>query len=304
MGTACRARAAKQGWDLDLLGPDAPSVTILVPSFQESRRVIIETVLSAALATYRNKRIVVLVDDPPEAAEALSETLGAIEVVRGWLREGQTLRDAALAPGTDRAGFARTYLELADWVDRIAKQIRADSNLSFAHVDRFVIERVLNNRAEAYRLSARRLLDGPEPDHNRIRNDLVCIATGEIESFQRKRFANLAHAPNKAMNLNAYLGLMGKSWDIQTRMGRDYLVEVPAGTPADLVISPSTYVLTLDADSVIVPDYILTLVSVLERTPSAAVAQTPYLTFPGGTSPVERIAGATTDIQYLSLIHI
>lgn len=298
-GTARRAQVTKQGWDPALLGPDAPSVTILVPSFQESRRVVIETVLSAALATYRNKRIVVLVDDPPEATESLSETLGAIEVVRAWLREGQAIRDAALAKGTDRAGFADAYFQLAEWVDRVAEQIKADGDASFAHVDQFFIERVLSNCAAEYRLSARRLLDEPEPDLIRMRNTLACLATGEIESFQRKCFANLAHAPNKAMNLNAYLGLMGKSWDIQTCMGKDYLVEVPAGTPADLVIAPSTYVLTLDADSVIVPDYILTLVSVLERTPSAAVAQTPYLTFPGGTSPVERIAGATTDIQYL-----
>lgn len=298
-GTARRAQSAKPGWDPDLLGPDAPSVTILIPSFQESRRVVIETVLSAALAIYRNKRIVVLVDDPPEATESLSETLGAIAVVRGWLREGQAIRDAALAKANDRAEFARTYRDLADWVDRMSAQIKADNDPSFAHVDRFVIEQVLNNCAADYRLSARRLLDGPEPNLNRVRDALACLATGGIESFQRKSFANLAHAPNKAMNLNAYLGLMGKSWDIQKRMSRDYLVEVPAGTPADLVIAPSTYVLTLDADSVILPDYILTLVGVLERTPSAAVAQTPYLTFPGGTSPVERIAGATTDIQYL-----
>jgi hypothetical protein len=33
-----------------------------------------------------------------------------------------------------------------------------------------------------------------------------------LTSFERKRFANLSHEPNKAMNLNTYIGLLGKRY--------------------------------------------------------------------------------------------
>ncbi len=296
-GTAQRARSVAQGWDTGLLKANAPEVTVLIPSFQESRRVVIGTALSAALATYRNKRIVVLVDDPPDAVEALSETLQAIETVRDWLREASTIRDAALAKG-DRLSIALAYADLAEWVDATARALQSESDPSFAHVDDFMVERVLNVLSSRYRNAARCLIEDRSADVDLLRDALCCIATGDIQSFQRKSYANLTHAPNKAMNLNAYLGLMGKGWKASKEQGRTFLIDAPAGTE-DFLVDESTYVLTLDADSVILPDYILALVSVLEQTPSAAVAQTPYLSFPGGLSPVERIAGATTDIQHL-----
>ncbi|EMO24642.1 glycosyltransferase family group 2 [Leptospira interrogans serovar Bataviae str. HAI135] len=60
------------------------------------------------------------------------------------------------------------------------------------------------------------------------------------------------------------------------------------------------FLITLDADSVLLPDYILKLSYVME-TPGnerIAVAQTPYSSFPGASNVLEKIAGATTDIQY------
>ena len=32
----------------------------------------------------------------------------------------------------------------------------------------------------------------------------------EFDVFERKQYCNLSHEPNKAMNLNSFLGLMGK----------------------------------------------------------------------------------------------
>ncbi|MFL5332035.1 MAG: glycosyltransferase family 2 protein, partial [Geminicoccaceae bacterium] len=63
----------------------------------------------------------------------------------------------------------------------------------------------------------------------------------------------------------------------------------------------SPYLLTLDADSVLLPEYTERLVGVMEQpgNESLAVLQTPYATFPGATAPVERVAGATTDVQLL-----
>src|SRR5436190_1988563 len=40
---------------------------------------------------------------------------------------------------------------------------------------------------------------------------LVSLFDVSVSSFERKRYANLSHAPNKAMNLTSYIGLMGRS---------------------------------------------------------------------------------------------
>ncbi|MBZ4691090.1 MAG: hypothetical protein JG765_2341 [Cereibacter sp.] len=281
-----------------LMGDTAPSVTVLIPSYQESRRVLIETVLSAALATWRNKRIVVLVDDPPNRPGPLAESLGAIADVRAWVAEAEAIRTAALAGPATATAYAGAHDRLAAWLHDVARRLEAEADPSFAHVDGFVIDRIVLALAARHRAEAWRLRSEQGIDLGQARDRLAATVSGEIVSFQRKRFANLSHAANKAMNLNAYLGLMGGDWRIADAADGAHLL--PAGDgPADLSVPMTDYVLTLDADSVIVSDYILTLVGILEAAPGAAVAQTPYLTFPNGVTPVERIAGATTDIQYL-----
>jgi cellulose synthase/poly-beta-1,6-N-acetylglucosamine synthase-like glycosyltransferase len=61
------------------------------------------------------------------------------------------------------------------------------------------------------------------------------------------------------------------------------------------------YVVTLDADSVLLPEYCLRLVHLLEQHEyqDMAIAQTPYSAFPGSATRLERIAGATTDLQHI-----
>ena len=49
---------------------------------------------------------------------------------------------------------------------------------------------------------------------------LVWTFRAELTSFERKRYVSLSHEPNKAMNLNSYIGLMGGSYGIR---------ETPAG---------------------------------------------------------------------------
>ena len=93
---------------------------------------------------------------------------------------------------------------------------------------------------------------------------LTWIFGARVTSFQRKRFVSLSHEPNKAMNLNSYIGLMGGSY-------RD--VPVPGGGLAllrtdsdpDLKIADPDYVLTLDADSLLLPEYCLRIVGLLEQ---------------------------------------
>ena len=102
------------------------------------------------------------------------------------------------------------------------------------------------------------------------------------------------------MNLNSYLGLMGDSYCIVSSPGGRVLVSAADRTP-DLVIPDSDYVLTLDADSILLPEYCLRLVHFLEQPENGdvAVAQTPYSAYRSAKSKIERIAGATTDIQHI-----
>ncbi len=58
---------------------------------------------------------------------------------------------------------------------------------------------------------------------------------------------------------------------------------------------------TLDADSLLVPGYIPRLLALMEAPGNerVAVAQTPYSAIPDAPTATERVAGATTDVQYL-----
>ena len=120
-----------------------------------------------------------------------------------------------------------------------------------------------------------------------------------IDIFERKRFANLSHAPNKAMNLNSYIGLIGRTFRISKGVdGVSLLLETPA-TEAEVTVPEADYIITIDADSIILPDYVHKLVSIMEADRGIAIAQTPYSAYPNPPTVLERVAGATTDIQYL-----
>src|SRR6185295_5070755 len=47
----------------------APTLTVLVPSYKEDPEVVRRTLLSAALQQYPEKRVVLLIDDPPDPAQ-------------------------------------------------------------------------------------------------------------------------------------------------------------------------------------------------------------------------------------------
>jgi cellulose synthase/poly-beta-1,6-N-acetylglucosamine synthase-like glycosyltransferase len=61
---------------LSIHDKDPPSLTVLVPSYKEEERVVSRALLSASLAEYPNKRIVLLIDDAPDpATDADAEAL-------------------------------------------------------------------------------------------------------------------------------------------------------------------------------------------------------------------------------------
>jgi len=128
---------------------------------------------------------------------------------------------------------------------------------------------------------------------------LAALFRVELSSFQRKRYVNLSHEPNKAMNLNTYIGLLGRSYRDRQCNGL-HLEQAPHGA-GTLDIPAADYLITLDADSLLMPGYALVLTHIMEQPANEriAVAQTPYSAVPNASSMLERIAGATTDIQYM-----
>jgi hypothetical protein len=107
------------------------------------------------------------------------------------------------------------------------------------------------------------------------------------------------------MNLNAYISLMGHTWNKETTADGVVLRKAAAdaaAAPGDVLeVRDTTYLLTLDADSLLLRDYCLRLVYFLESAGNerVAVTQTPYSSFRGAPTRIERIAGATTDLQHI-----
>lgn len=296
---------------------EAPQISILIPSYKEQIPVIMQTVLSAALSEHPNRRITLLLDDPPtrnaadlaglEAARALVSELDDL-----FRRASRQLRKAAddfnvrrwddLSLEKERAVLAELYIEAADFVNRVGLLYAERSQPVFAHADDVFAREVIHHLDTEYRRRAAALRNSADFDLERIRAEyrrLVSLFDVPIDSFERKQFGNLSHAPNKAMNLNSYIGLIGRAFRVSKGSdGMSVLNECPE-SEADLIVPAADYVLTIDADSIILPDYIGKLVSIMQANSAIAIAQTPYSAYPNPPSRLERVAGATTDIQYL-----
>jgi cellulose synthase/poly-beta-1,6-N-acetylglucosamine synthase-like glycosyltransferase/chitodextrinase len=297
----------------------APSLTTIIPSYREDARVIRNTLLSAALQEYPgDKRVVLLIDDPYQPASvAAREQLRAARALPGQIQrllaEPAARCDAALAAfqaGCDRGdplglgsmiALASHYDEAARWLERLAGDLEVTD-----HSDSFFANEVLLRLAESLRAIMSALLqstdEGVVLDQTafcRFYRRLTWIFRAEVSSFERKRYVSLSHEPNKAMNLNSYLGLMGGSYrEVRTVSG---IALARTDAAAELTVPDPDYVVTLDADSVLLPEYCLRLVHLLEQNEyrQMAIAQTPYSAFPGSATRLERIAGATTDLQHI-----
>jgi len=103
--------------------------------------------------------------------------------------------------------------------------------------------------------------------------------------------------PTKAMNLTHYTAAGGSL--LRSRADRQNALADRTARP--ISCPGRDYVLTLDADSVILPEYCVTPGPRARADPNArvGVAQTPYSGLPGGGTRLERIAGATTDLQHI-----
>ncbi len=306
--------------DQHFAGDYPHGITVLIPSYREEPDVIVKTLWSAALQEFPSKRIVLLIDDPPSpsdprdqelldfAREIPGRIMAELEAPRLRLTAAADRLRAELA-GAEHAApetlarVAEDYGFAADWLE-----LRAETHPIADHMDAFFADRVLMGLAGDLRLT-KIALDGalvqdavPTPERLlQLQDRLVRIFTVELSSFERKQFASLSHEANKAMNLNAYIGIMGGRWNVENTAAGDVLVPAAADQPCDLDVPWTEYLLTLDADSMLLRDYCVRLVHLLEEpgNEQVAVVQTPYSSYRGAPSRIERIAGATTDIQHI-----
>jgi cellulose synthase/poly-beta-1,6-N-acetylglucosamine synthase-like glycosyltransferase len=295
------------------------SMTVLVPSYSEEPEVIRATLWSAALQEYPSLRVVLLLDDPPfpsdpVAAAQLARSRALTSELQAELAEPSgRFADALLHAdleanegglNLDSVSQLVSHYEWAvSWLEGRARVEKTDD-----HVDDFFVSEVLLGLAGELRLTAEALhaavREGRAPSDERIiqlYRRLVWTFTADMSTFERKFYRSLSHESNKAMNLNAYIGLMGGSYRLEPSPEGPILRSVHEGEDVDLEIPDSEYLLTLDADSLLLRDYCLRLVYFLEQPDNArvAVTQTPYSAFRGASTRIERLAGATTDLQHI-----
>jgi len=297
-----------------------PSITVLVPSYAEEPAVIRKTLLSAALQEYPNIRIVLLIDDDPDptnsvAGARLAVTRSMADDLMQWLAEPrerfihalrnyeQRHQNAAFAPDGAVKHLAEEYAWAANWLDE-----KASEEIQEDHVDTFFADQVFRELAKDLRLIRQALLASDEQGAQlpgervlQLYRRLAWTFNAELATFERKHYVSLSHEANKAMNLNSYIGLMGGSYrPVATPEGLA-LVRAEQAHPGDLTIPDSDFLLTLDADSILLREYCLRLVYVQEQPGNEriAVTQTPYSSFRGAPTRIERLAAATTDVQHI-----
>jgi EAL domain-containing protein (putative c-di-GMP-specific phosphodiesterase class I)/cellulose synthase/poly-beta-1,6-N-acetylglucosamine synthase-like glycosyltransferase len=305
----------------EFIGGKTPSVTVLVPSYQEDERTNRTTLLSAALQEYPGLRVTLLIDDPrqPKTRAARDMLLAARALpgkIETELRVPFYRVSDAFANFDEQVRFRGGYLVVLEDMRRLADEYQFACGWLYDlgarqemvdHTDTFFVEHILQPLAAELGQIAGALNKGAD-EHvtlpivrmNQFYKRLLAIFDVQITSFERKKYVSLSHEPNKAMNLNSYIGLMGGAYqEVGTPLGTALVTAGP--NRADLVVANPDYVLTLDADSVLLPEYALRLVHLLEQGAYAqhAVAQTPYSAYPGSATRIERISGATTDIQYI-----
>ncbi len=297
------------------------SLAILVPSFCEELRILRMTLMSAALTEYPDRRVILLIDNPPNPPEpaAQKELAATRDLVRelnalffGQQRkyaaelEAFQARSAAGSPDLrmESRRIARLYRKAAAWLEA-----RAGSYRRHDHYDALYVGKVLLEAAQAHRARAAQFEQSPRNGGPRVTEPLIAreykrlaaLFSVQISSFERKRYVNLSHASNKAMNLNSYLALLGKWLREVVGPGGLHLEECDSKL-AQVSVRDADYVITLDADSMLLSDYALQLTHIMSQPESEryAIVQSPFTAVPGSESLLERIAGAQTDVQWFS----
>ncbi len=322
--------ASSHEHDVEALMDDAnrPLVTVLVPSYKEELDIIKMTLLSAAFQTNVDRRITLLIDDPPDPSNAkdLADLVAArnlpgqlmqlLDAPRESMENHQAIFLQNLSKNNsidlvEEWSLVRAlWQEVAHWFEEYQYGYAANdphTALFKDHILQRHVERARKFVKECEgEISHASALGKVQPHHPVIRTlrqhytTLVSTFSVDISSFERKRYCNFSHEPNKAMNLNTYIGLLGKSL-VEEQSKAGISLKPTDEKNATLTLAKPDYIITLDADSLILPQYTDKLVSLMEAEAhtKTAVIQTPYSAFPDAQGSLERVAGITTDIQYI-----
>jgi cellulose synthase (UDP-forming) len=216
--------------ELDAFAHDGtpPPIVFLIPSYKEDPRIIWQALVSTALQEYPNRRVVLLIDDPPEPSSPEDLALLTAATRLPLLLQEQLSRESAsynkaasaylrrrqqgpIDVVAERCALARLYRQAALWF-----QDQAVGYQALNHTDRLFVEKVLLERSHRH-LARAKCLEDPraamsEQDISREYQRLASLFQVSITSFERKRYVNFSHEPNKAMNLNSYIEALGKDW--------------------------------------------------------------------------------------------
>ena len=292
---------------------DAPRLTVLVPSYKEEQRVITQTLLSAAFQIYPRRRVVLLIDNPPvsstsghdywQLSKARSLPVTLTEYFSSHKQKFIQAEDEFLSRNdsvsnditTEAERLKKLWAELENHFSGLI-----DSYDVHNHVDSLFLTLIYERLQSIF---SEKRISRTVLTLEAIRREyrfLVILFDVEFDSFERKKYLNCSHAANKAMNLNSYIALVGGFYR-EERVQGGMILSRCEEKDATLSIPDTEYYITLDADSLVVPEYSMRLISMMENPENSRVgiAQTPYSAIPGADSLLERIAGATTDIQYL-----
>lgn len=279
----------------------APSLIILLPSYKEEIAVIRQSLYSSALQSYPNRRVTLLIDNPPNCA-LLAETKAIVKEINGILQKQHQIIASNIQAFYTRIQnnfdleietvmLAKLYDEIANWFF-----MQAENYPERDHTDKVFVELTFRQRAHEFQYKRHLTEDAIK----RAWSLLGSLFQVEITSFERKKYHNFSHASNKSMNLNSYISVLGKHFKESKHEGQLILQECIA-EEAECYFPTSEYISVLDADSVLTFDYASRLIYEMEQPEFAktAVMQTPYSAFPKAPGILEKMAGATTDIQYM-----
>jgi cellulose synthase/poly-beta-1,6-N-acetylglucosamine synthase-like glycosyltransferase len=301
----------------------APALTVLIPAYKEERIVMWQTMMSAALSEYPGKRVVLLIDDPHQPKAAADKL--ALETARALpqqmqaqfteqaarFREAQAAYQVRSQMGTADAELemhrlANHYDDVAGWLEQQATDLAEGTPIEQLPFDmKFFAETILLKPADLHRERAMQLrvaASHEQLEPARIARQYARLASMfavDFSSFERKKYVNLSHDANKAMNLNSYMMLIGKSWQ-EVVTDRGLQLRECTREEASFTIPAADYIDTIDADSLMTHDYVARLIHFMEQPENArvAVAQSPCSSIPGSTVPIERVAGACIDVQF------
>jgi cellulose synthase (UDP-forming) len=295
-----------------------PPLLILVPAYCERIEVVRRTMFSAALLEYPDRRVVLLIDDPPIPANskaasdlaAVRKVAGDIEAMlrpqeRKFVAQFSDFRLRAergpIDQTAERARLENLYNEAATWMENLAATVDAVGHVDRLFHDDIILRPAAALRARASELKPNAAAEGRELSREAIAREYRRLATlfeVRLSCFERKRYMNLSHSMGKAMNLNSYLGLIARNFRTMSKSDGPHLKQCDSAQ-AQFGIRDAKYVLAVDADTLLLNDYALRLIHLMEQDQNrrVAIAQSPHSAFPGSPSLLEREAGAQTDIQ-------